>query len=177
MLQKSGVHQLTWETSRYLQGFIHFRWLFGISFINSIVMYSLYIYLCRGQLGFLLSVSLLGVFSSKQNKLASHLKISIESSCPCPSQKGMDSFKMCIYIDLRIFHDFSYKLSKLKTSKKPIPHQLHPQQKFPPHLWGWTDRRAFHSGGCTPFGCTLRPGEKTEKLGCLKMVAVTPLKN
>ena len=32
---KSGIHQLIWSIYHYLQGFIHPRWLFGISSINS----------------------------------------------------------------------------------------------------------------------------------------------
>ena len=35
MVQKSGDHQVIWRISRYLQGLIHSRWLFGIFSINS----------------------------------------------------------------------------------------------------------------------------------------------
>ena len=41
MVLKSGDHQLICKRSHYLRGFIHPRWLFGISSINSMEKYSL----------------------------------------------------------------------------------------------------------------------------------------
>ena len=36
-LMEEILHQLIWRISHYLQGFIHPRWLFGISSINSML--------------------------------------------------------------------------------------------------------------------------------------------
>ena len=41
LLMEEILHQLIWQISQYFQGFIHPRWLFGISSINSTTLCSL----------------------------------------------------------------------------------------------------------------------------------------